>query len=132
MKYELTKDLETGNAVIDGEHRELFEAVNSLMDACSKGQGRQAIEPVAKFLLEYVDRHFSHEEELQKKNSYSGFLSHKQFHTEYTKKLRALVSGIPASGPSVNDLANINQHIGVLVTHIRTEDKKLGQFLNSK
>ncbi len=132
MKYELTKDLETCNSVIYGEHRELFNAINSLMDACSKGQGRQAIEPVAKFLLQYVDKHFSHEEDLQKKSGYPNFLSHKQFHTEYTKKLRTIVSGIPASGPSVNDLANINQHIGVLVTHIRTEDKKLGQFLNSK
>ena len=33
MRYELTKELETGNAIIDGEHRELFNAVNSLMDA---------------------------------------------------------------------------------------------------
>lgn len=42
MKYEVTKDLETGNSIIDGEHRELFRAVNSLMDACGKGQGRAA------------------------------------------------------------------------------------------
>ncbi len=132
MKYELTKDLETGNSLIDGEHRELFKAVNSLMDACGKGQGRQAIEPTAKFLLEYVDKHFSHEEDLQKKSGYPNFLGHKQFHAEYTRKLKALISGIPASGPSVTDLANINQQISVLISHIRTEDKKLGQFLSSK
>lgn len=35
-RYELTKKLETGNAIIDGEHRELFAAVNKLLDACSK------------------------------------------------------------------------------------------------
>lgn len=44
MKYEVTKDLETGNSIIDGEHRELFRAVNSLMDACGKGQGRAVLE----------------------------------------------------------------------------------------
>ena len=38
IKYELTKELETGNATIDREHRELFQAVNNLMDACGKGQ----------------------------------------------------------------------------------------------
>ena len=43
MRYELTKDLETGNAIIDGEHRELFRAVNTLMDACGKGQGLSLI-----------------------------------------------------------------------------------------
>lgn len=39
MKYELTKDLETGNRIIDNEHRELLNAVNALLDACSAGQG---------------------------------------------------------------------------------------------
>ena len=33
MKYELTKDLETGNALIDSEHRQLFALINKLMDA---------------------------------------------------------------------------------------------------
>ena len=33
MKYELTKDLETGNVLIDSEHRQLFAVINKLMDA---------------------------------------------------------------------------------------------------
>lgn len=132
MKYELTKDLESGNAIIDGEHRELFAAVNKLLDACSSGQGRSSIEPTLKFLLNYVDRHFAHEEELQKKSGYPGFAAHKQFHTGYTQKLRQLASAIPQAGPSIADLSNLNQHIAVLVTHIRSEDKRLGAFLNSK
>ena len=44
MKYELTQDLVTGNALIDSEHRQLFAAVNSLMDACSQGKGRGQIQ----------------------------------------------------------------------------------------
>lgn len=50
MKYELTKDLETGNAIIDSEHRQLFNAINQLMDACSSGQGRAKIESTLRFL----------------------------------------------------------------------------------
>ena len=53
MRYEVTKDLETGNAIIDGEHRELFRAVNTLLDACGQGQGRAALDPTIKFLLNY-------------------------------------------------------------------------------
>lgn len=41
MRYEMTKDLETGNALIDSEHRQLFKAVNDLLDACSQGKGRK-------------------------------------------------------------------------------------------
>jgi len=132
MKYELTKDLETGHALIDREHRELFKAVNAMMDACARGQGRASIEPTVQFLLNYVNQHFSHEEDLQMKNKYPNTAAHKKFHAEYTRKLKGLVAAIPATGPSVADLAAINQHIALLVSHIRTEDKKLGNFLNGR
>lgn len=132
MKYELTKELETGNAAIDKEHRELLDAVNRMMDACSAGKGRTALEPTVKFLLDYVDKHFAHEEELQKRSAYPGLAAHAAFHSSYKAKLKALVSAIPAAGPGVADVANINTQIGVLVSHIRTEDKKLGAYLKTK
>lgn len=132
MKYELTKDLETGNVTIDREHRELLQAVNKLMEACSMGKGRAAIEPTLKFLLDYVAKHFAHEETLQMQSKYPNMSTHKQFHAEYTRQLKQIAAGIPAAGPSVTDLSVLNQHIAKLVTHIRTEDKKLGQFLNNK
>ena len=131
MRYELTKDLETGNMTIDREHRELFNAVNNLMDACSKGQGRASIEPTLKFLLDYVNRHFAHEEQLHQASGCPDLAAHKQFHIGYTQKLRQLAAAIPPSGPSIADLAAINQHISVLVTHIRTTDKKVGAWISS-
>lgn len=132
MAYEFTKDLETGNALIDKEHRELLSAVNKLMDDCSKGKGRTALEPALKFLLDYVDKHFAHEEQLQTANSYPGLAVHRLFHENYKRQLREAASKIPAAGPSIADLAKLNQLIGVLVSHIRTDDKKLGAFLKSK
>ena len=129
MKYELTKDLETGNAIIDGEHRELFRAVNTLIDACGKGQGRSAMEPALKFLLDYVDKHFAHEEQLQAQYKYPNIASHKQFHAAYERRLREIADKIPAAGPSSADLSSLNAHIATLVTHIKMEDKRLGAFL---
>ena len=83
MRYELTKDLETGNAIIDKEHRDLLKAVNQLLDACSKGQGRASMEPTIKFLNNYVEQHFSHEEQLQQQSRYPGIVPHRAFHTPY-------------------------------------------------
>ena len=80
MRYELTKDLETGNAIIDREHRELFQAVNQLLDSCGKGQGRASMEPAIQFLIGYVNQHFSHEEQLQQESGYPGMPAHKAFH----------------------------------------------------
>lgn len=132
MRYELTKDLETGNLTIDMEHRQLFEAVNRLMDACATGKGRATLESTIKFLLDYVDRHFSHEEELQKRGGYPGYPTHHMFHENYERKLREITGKIPLSGPTVTDLGALNAHVGVLISHIKTEDKKLGAFLKEK
>lgn len=43
MRYELTQDLLTGNQLIDSEHRQLFDAINALLDACAQGAGRTKI-----------------------------------------------------------------------------------------
>lgn len=129
MRYELTKDLETGNAIIDREHRELFEAVNQLLDSCGKGQGRAAMEPAIQFLIGYVDKHFSHEEQLQQESGYPGMRAHKTFHAGYKKTLREIAAKIPASGPSVADLSAMNKHVAVLINHIRVEDKRLSSHL---
>ena len=132
MRYELTKDLETGNVVIDQEHKELFRAVNQLMDSCHMGQGRSAMESAIKFLTDYVDRHFAHEEQLQQAGGYPNRAPHRVFHEEYKKKLKQIVAAIPAAGPTVGDLGNLNMHIALLVNHIRSEDKKVGAFLKQK
>ncbi len=129
-RYEFTKKLETGNAVIDKEHRELFQAVNKLLDACSAGKGRTYMDDTIRFLNDYVQRHFSHEEQLQQKSSYPGLAAHRAFHEQYKKKLKEITSQISATGPGIAELAKLNGHIGLLVTHITTEDKKLGAFLN--
>lgn len=38
MTYQITPDLLTGNTIIDGEHRQLFDAINALLDACAQGK----------------------------------------------------------------------------------------------
>lgn len=131
MRYELTKELETGNTMIDQEHKELFEAVNRLLDACSKGQGRSSMEEAIRFLAAYVDKHFAHEEQLQQKSGYSGMAAHKAFHAKYKKTLMEIVAQIPLADPSLADLGSLNKHVAVLVNHIRTEDKKLSAFLKN-
>lgn len=129
MRYELTKELETGNVFIDGEHKQLFKAVNDLLDACDKGQGRESLQKTMTFLSNYVNTHFAHEEQLQQKNNYPSYTAHKAFHEKYKSDLNALMAKIPAAGATVGDLTALNAQIGILVSHIRTEDKKLGQFL---
>ncbi|HBH96055.1 MAG TPA: cation-binding protein [Ruminococcaceae bacterium] len=129
MRYELTKDLETGNIFIDDEHRQLLKAVNDLLDACDKGEGRDSVQKTLFFLTNYVKNHFANEERLQQKSSYPNYTSHKAFHDKYRQDLEGMAAKLNPQNISVGDLTALNHQIGILVSHIRTEDKKLGQFL---
>lgn len=129
MKYELTKELLTGNALIDSEHRQLFGAVNSLMDACSQGQGRTQIQQTVTFLTNYVTKHFGDEERLQVQSSYPGYTAHKQFHEGYRRQLAEVSQELMQAGPTVKALGDLNRVVAVLVSHIRTEDKRLAQHV---
>ena len=70
MVYQFTKDLETGNAAIDSEHRQLIQAINDLLSACSSGKGRGELEKTTHFLSRRI--HFFPGEE--KSGKPAGFL----------------------------------------------------------
>ncbi len=129
MRYEVTQDLLTGNALIDSEHRQLFDAVNKLMDACSQGKGREQIQQTAAFLNQYVRKHFQDEENLQLQSKYPNYASHKQFHEGYRRQLAQVVEELQKNGNTVKTLGDLNQTVAVLVSHIRTEDKRLARHI---
>lgn len=127
MRYEFTKNLETGNLLIDSQHRDLFAAVNELMDACSQGKGREVMESKAKFLRDYVGKHFADEEKLQITTKYPNYPAHKAFHENYKRQLEDVQKKLMKEGPSIAVLGSFNQVVGILINHIRTEDSKLAQ-----
>lgn len=132
MRYEVTKDLETGNTLIDSEHRELFKMVNNLQDACTKGQGRSQVETAAKFLVDYVKKHFGDEQNLQVSVKYPGYPAHKNFHENYIAQISAAANTILVRNADIASLAELNRMVGLLIAHIRTEDKKLAAFIVSQ
>lgn len=131
MRYELTKDLLTGNAMIDSEHKQLFDAINALLDACAQGKGRDSLPKTGQFLNSYVTKHFSDEEQLQVSSKYPGYPAHKTFHDGYKRKLQDATDSLLRDGATVRALGEINQLAGILISHIRTEDRKLAQHLHS-
>ena len=132
MRYELPNDLLTGNALIDSEHRQLFEAINNLMEACETGKGRDSIAKTADFLLNYVNKHFGDEEKLQTSSKYPGYPAHKNFHEGYKQKLRETAMDIEKNGPTIASLGKLNSVVAILVSHIRIEDKKLAAHVKSQ
>lgn len=130
MKYELTADLLTGNAQIDAQHRQLLETVNQLMDACAHGKGRDQIQSTVIFLSNYVVKHFQDEERLQLQSNYPGYPGHKKFHDGYRQQLNEHAQVLLQEGPTVKALGNLNQAVATLITHIRTDDRKVAQHIH--
>ena len=129
MRYELTQDLITGNSLIDSEHRQLFDAVNAMLDACSQGKGRDQIQNKTTFLNNYVIKHFQDEERLQTQSKYPNYPAHKQFHDGYRRQLNQVTQVLVQEGPTVRALGELNKVVAVLVSHIRTEDKRLARHI---
>lgn len=133
MAYQLTKDLETGNALIDREHRELIDAINALLDSCSKGQGRNELEKTAQFLQSYTSKHFSDEEQLQRQNNYPDYVQHKKYHEAFKKTVADIVARLSVNGPTIALVGEINTALaGWLINHIKKEDKKLAAYLSTR
>ena len=109
--------------------QKLFEAVNRLMDACSKGKGRDQIQETVNFLGDYVMKHFGDEERLQTRSNYPGYTSHKQFHDGYRRQLAEVAQMLVQEGPTGKALGELNRIVAILITHIRTEDKRMAKFV---
>ena len=114
-----SRDLDTGIAEIDAQHRRIVDYINRL--ASNQGNGNlKAVAHVLDELIEYTLLHFSYEEELQAQANYAFYASHKRAHDKFTKrihefKLRA------AKGENVGHevLAMLKKW---LVNHIKGED----------
>lgn len=133
MVYQWSPDLETGNAVIDSEHKQLIQALNQLMDACGKGAGRTEIQKTTKFLEAYTAKHFAHEEQLQKQYAYPDAVNHKRYHEDFKKVVANLAAELQKDGPTIALVGKVNSSIGGwLLNHIKREDVKVAAHIKSK
>lgn len=131
MKYVLTPDLHTGNVLIDTEHRELLDAINNLMDACSQGKGKEELTKTLTFLNNYVVKHFADEEKLQVQSRYPNYQPHKKFHETYKADMQALARELATDGYSIAFLGKLNQKVAIIINHIKQEDKRLATHIKA-
>ena len=133
MAIEWTADLSTGVNEIDNQHRELFQRINDLLDACNRGKGKEEVKKVISFLEDYVVTHFSEEEKYMGRYDYPEGLSHKKRHAEFMENFLRLKTEFEAEGPGVHIVVSINRLVvDWLRNHIRKTDRALGSFLKTK
>ncbi|MBT9156875.1 MAG: Bacteriohemerythrin [Firmicutes bacterium] len=133
MPIKWNETLAVGITEIDDQHKELFARMNSLLEACNKGKGKEAVLPMIAFLEEYGAEHFRAEEELQKTSGYPQFEKHRELHREFLRNVRMLNAKLEEHGPTLPFVIEVNTTVvNWLTAHISKIDKELGMFLKAK
>jgi methyl-accepting chemotaxis protein len=131
--YQWDRSLETGNEMIDEQHKQLFAAINALLRVCDEGKSANELKKSLNFLNDYTIKHFFEEEQLQKKYAYPDYENHHKMHEAFKKTVRDLMTRMIMNGSSKTLIEEVQQKIGGwLVTHIKGQDVKIGAHIRSK
>jgi hemerythrin len=133
MDYEWDSSLETGNELIDSQHKSLFAAVNDLLNTCRQGKGKDEVSKSLDFLTNYTIKHFFDEEQLQQKYKYPDFPNHKNYHEAFKITVRDLSHKLILKGASDELTEELKAKIGGwLVTHIKGQDTKVAAHIKAQ
>ena len=69
-----------GNMSLDEQHKQILAMINELYTAIKEGHDREAVEPLLRRLWQYIEAHFSDEEQFMREHDYPDFEYHKSLH----------------------------------------------------
>jgi methyl-accepting chemotaxis protein len=120
------ESMATGEPTVDEHHQTLIRHVNELMEAMASGQGRHHIETTLERLGEYVEMHFSYEEECMTKYNCPVATVNKQAHDKFVTKFNDFWEEYRRRGASAEMALKIRSELGDwLVNHIGKIDTGL-------
>lgn len=131
--YLWDEGLETGNELIDQQHKDLLNFVNAFEAACREGRGKADVEQAMSYLLDYTAKHFADEERIQREAGYPAYLEHRHRHREI--KLASLELAQHVRGESADEAFAVRLCLtlgDLLLKHIRGEDFLLAEFLRAR
>lgn len=116
---------------LDKQNKMLFKIINTFDDAVETRKEEKIVEKTLDSLLDYADCHFKREEELLKQHEYPDFEFHKDQHSRLHEDLFTIYKEYKDGTKDI--AAKIAFLLGYwLNDHLFNEDKKYGEFLNSK
>jgi len=119
-----------GNELIDTQHLQLFDLLNTLVRSCDEESENIKIKVTLDFLVSYAIQHFNDEEALQLECGFPEYNDHKQKHDELKASVNELIQRFNESGSSSELGTDIKKFvIKWLIHHFISEDKKIGLHL---
>ena len=125
------KSLETGNPVVDGQHKNLFKMINDLNASIEEGRSNYVLAETIEKLSVYITIHFNTEQDLMVKHFYPDYQIHKQAHTDLKEQAAKLIKLFGLK--KVDLTATISQFLSDwLQNHIKETDVKFIEWLKVK
>lgn len=121
-------DYQLGNALIDRDHRQLFELINAFHYEFIQNRNRAEILRLLNALVRYCEGHFEREEKMMAEQSYPGREQHLQKHAELFETIFALQGKLEADAIRMEqETVEFLRHW--LTDHIAGEDRAFARFL---
>lgn len=121
----------TGNFVIDHQHKQLLLLINNLREVCQQVEFQPTLlNIIFEEVTNYTQYHFKTEEEMMNSVNYSGIEAHKELHRDFVEKLVQFKIHAK-SGTAYIDLAFCQFLKDWLIGHIAVEDPKIIQEMST-
>ncbi len=126
--------LSVGIAKMDDEHKELFVRINALFrHVLSQSTDGAQLDRIVAFIREYVDFHFTDEEQMLVANKYPKFAEHKKLHEAFRREFEVITERLKTEGFSARLLIVIQDKVvNWLLEHIAKVDHDYGEFLRNR
>jgi hemerythrin len=122
--------LETGNLMVDGQHRELFTTVNELHDAIREHNDVAVLGGILYRLQRYTAVHFGDEENLMAEVAYPDRERHHDLHLDLAEQTATLASQY-LSGELTLGIPLATFLRDWLTDHIGQEDRRLAEHIRA-
>ena len=122
--------LETGNELVDDQHRQVFAIVNELYDAIVNHADRETQDEILDRAMSHVQRHFVDEEALMRSIDYPRLAEQQRLHQGFSAQAGRM-SDEYRSGKKRLPITLAFFLYDWLVKHIRNEDVRIAEFIRS-
>jgi len=113
----------SGNRLIDDQHRSLFSVANRLTDEITNHQPEPMIKETIRELIQDIQAHFKAEEEILEKAAPGIAESHKAIHAQLIKEVGEIANRVVHRISSVRELIGFVLY-DVIANHLTQEDTK--------
>lgn len=120
-KIEWRPEYATGIEAIDVQHQQIIKLINRLEMAVEQ-HDRDEVADILKGIRDYVEQHFSYEEQLLEQSGYKFLASHIRGHRRFAERLNNLSERFRAGAYVCRELLNFLQRW--LTGHIAHEDQQ--------